>query len=215
VKTLTPVVLLSLLLWLSPAAATDPDVIRENVLDGIEKRYSGQSFSAEFTQTATLVALDMIETASGKAWFRHPGKMKWSYLTPQNHDIITNGETLWIFRPQDNQVMEGSASEFFSAGAGGAFLSDIRLIRKHYAISVQDTGPDWIDLLLDSQNGDEDIVSIVIRVQQHTHEIIRVTSTNTVGDYTTIDFVNIRFEMIPEHIFEFTLPEGVQVLEMN
>ena len=120
------------------------EIIKEDILTALEQKYANKSFSTDFTQVSKLAALDITEKASGKAFFSHPGKMIWQYLAPQNHEIITNGKTLWIYRPEENQVMQGDASQFFKSGAGGAFLSDISLVRKNYNLSLKEVTKDYV-----------------------------------------------------------------------
>lgn len=198
-----------------PVAASDTGPRAQVILDGIEARYAGSSFSAKFVQTATLTALDISETATGKAWFSHPGKMKWQYLSPERHDIITNGKTLWIFRPDENQVMQGDAAHFFESGAGGAFLSDITLIRKKYDVSVGEARDDWVELILENRSEMADIRRIIIRVSVENFHIPIVTTVNTAGDTTRFELNDIHFQAIPEDGFEFDIPPGVSVIEMN
>ena len=112
-----------------PAIAQQTDsAALDQILDGLEKRYAKKAFRAGFSQISRLKVLEIDETASGKAMFSFPGKMKWEYLEPQQHQIITNSKMLWIYRPAQNQIIIGDAQNFFKQGAGGAFLSDISLI---------------------------------------------------------------------------------------
>ncbi len=201
--------------WAVPGNTSDTRTPAQTILDGIENRYAGKSFSADFLQTSTLSALDIDETASGRAWFSHPGKMKWQYLSPERHDIITNGTELWIFRPEENQVMRGDAARFFQSGAGGAFLSDISLIRKNYTVSVKEATQDRAELLLEDQSGNPDIHRIIIRVCPKQFHISHVTTVNAFGDTTHFEFSNINFWQIPDDLFDFTIPSGVNVIEMN
>lgn len=201
--------------WAVPGNTSDTGAPAQTILDGLENRYAGQSFSADFVQTSTLAALDINETASGTAWFSHPGKMKWQYLSPERHDIITNGTELWIYRPEENQVMRGDAARFFQSGAGGAFLSDISLIRKNYTVSVTKATQDYTELLLEDQAGNPDIHRIVIRVRPEQFHIFHVTTKNAFGDTTRFAFSNIRFWQIPDDRFDFTIPSGVNVIDMN
>ena len=193
----------------------------DSVLDSLEKTYSGKSFSAGFSQISTLKVLDITETASGKAWFSHPGKMKWLYTAPDQHEIITNGQSVWIYRPDQTQVMVGHAGKFFKSGAGGAFLSDIGLIRKSFQISIHATDPAWVELALDAQEGQPakndsgETMTIIIRVSRESHEISRVTTVNVHGDTTLFEFTDIRFAPIPAAFFEFTIPDGTSVIEME
>jgi outer membrane lipoprotein carrier protein len=201
--------------FIMPVTASDNRSLEQTVLDGIEDRYGGNSFLANFSQTSTLSALDITETASGQAWFSHPGKMKWQYLSPERHDIITNGKKLWIFRPEENQVMQGNAAQFFQSGAGGAFLSDISLIRKNYTVSVHETTNEWVELLLEDLTGNPDIQSIIVRVSHQDFHICQVTTVNAFNDTTRFTFTGIRFLQMPDDWFEFTIPPGVSIIDMN
>ena len=201
--------------WIHGAAASDTRTLAQTVLDGLENQYAGRSFSAEFRQTSILTALDISETASGKAWFSHPGKMKWQYLTPERHDIITNGQTLWIFRPDENQVMIGDAAPFFASGAGGAFLSDISKIRDNFSVSVTETTDQWVELQLDASPENTDIQSIRIQVNRTDFQIQTVTTVNTAQDITRFELSNTQFQDMPDNWFEFEVPSGTHIIDMN
>ncbi|MEN8212334.1 MAG: outer membrane lipoprotein carrier protein LolA, partial [Thermodesulfobacteriota bacterium] len=183
---------LSLFLVFSGFFSTNPafcnDIIKEDILTAIEEKYSGKSFQADFTQVSKLAALDITEKASGKGFFSHPGKMRWKYLTPQLHEIITNGKSLWIYRPEENQVMKGDASQFFQSGAGGAFLSDISLIRKNFTITVKEVTANYVEIDLIAKKKSRDISSIVIRIAQKNSEIERVVTYNPYDDTTMFQF---------------------------
>jgi outer membrane lipoprotein carrier protein len=201
------------------AAATDPDSlndnIREKVLSAIEKRYGGKSFEASFNQISTLAALDMTETAIGKAVFSHPGKMRWEYLEPEKQEIISNGKFLWIYRPQQDQVLMGEAEEFLKTGAGGAFLSDIALIRENYIITVLENADDYTELELMPQGQDPNISKIIIRVSKKSNDIIQVLIHNAQGDTNLFEFTDIRFTPVDASLFEFSIPDGVNIVELN
>jgi len=191
------------------------DIIKEDILTALEQKYSGKSFSTNFTQISKLSALDITEKASGKAFFSHPGKMKWQYLEPQHHEIITNGKSLWIYRPEENQVMQGDASQFFQSGAGGAFLSDISLIRKNFIINVKEVTENYVEINLTAKQKTQDISSIVIRISQKTSEIKRVVTYNPYDDTTLFAFDSIQFKKINPDVFEFTIPKGIDIINMD
>jgi len=210
--------LLVLILIFPAAAATVsaqemPD--KETILSGIEKKYSGKDFSADYHQQSILKAIDISEDAFGKAYFSHPGKMRWEYNKTENHQIITNGKTLWIYRPDENQVVQGSAVEFFKAGAGGAFLSDISLVRKSYSISIEKADAAFVDLILTPTKKNSDISSIRIRVGRGSYEIKSVVTYNSYGDTTELAFSNIKFQPLDASLFEFTIPKGTDLFHMN
>jgi outer membrane lipoprotein carrier protein len=201
--------------WIHAAAASDTGAAAQSFLDGLEKQYAGRTFSATFTQTSVMTALDISETASGRAWFSHPGKMKWQYLEPERHDIVTNGATLWIYRPDENQVMRGDASQFFASGAGGAFLSDISQLRDNFTVTVYESTDQWVELQLDAPPDNPDIQIIRIQATRKDFQIQTVTTVNTVGDVTRFELSDIQFLQLPDNWFEFTVPPGTSVIDMN
>lgn len=208
-------VLLSCGLFFSSTLAFGNEIIKEDLLTALEKKYTGKSFEADFTQISILAALDITEKASGKAFFSHPGKMRWKYLEPEHHEIITNGKILWIFRPEENQVMQGDATQFFKSGAGGSFLSDISLIRKNYSVTIKEVTPDYVEINLKANIKNADISSIVIRVSQKNNEIKRVVTYNPYDDTTLFEFNDIRFKEMDSDIFEFKVPDEVNIIKMD
>jgi outer membrane lipoprotein carrier protein len=104
------------------ALASESGLTLEQILDRMEKHYTGNSFRAEFVQESTVKAMEITDFATGKIFVRYPGKMRWEYAKPEKQVIITDGLKLWIYRPADNQVMTGSAPAFFSDGKGASFL---------------------------------------------------------------------------------------------
>ncbi|MBU0972048.1 MAG: outer membrane lipoprotein carrier protein LolA [Proteobacteria bacterium] len=213
--TFMPLLLVCALLFAFLAKDISADTLQDTILTAVEKKYTGTEFQADFSQVSKLEALEVTETASGKAWFSHPGKMRWLYLDPERHEIITNGKTLWIYRPDQAQVMRGDAQKFFKAGAGGSFLSDIGLIRKNFTIQLKEATDTHATLLLTARQKNPDMVSILIRVSRTTHEIEQATTRNVYGDTTLFAFTNIKFTTTNASTFEFKIPEGSSIVEMD
>ncbi|MCG6906193.1 MAG: outer membrane lipoprotein carrier protein LolA, partial [Desulfobacteraceae bacterium] len=118
------------------APAAGQEALLQRVIEGIEQRYAVPGFSADFTQSSTIKALDLTDTASGRAMFMHPAKMRWEYDQPEKKIYISDGTTLWVHSPDQNQVMVGRAPEFFKGGQGASFLSDIQSLRKQFVIAL-------------------------------------------------------------------------------
>lgn len=197
------------------AETKNEDAETQRLIRGIEHTYSGRDIRVDFHQTSTLKAIDITEEAYGKAWFSHPGKMKWEYVEPEANQIITDGKTVWIYRPQENQVVTGSASEFFRNGAGGSFLADITQLRKRYTITLKTLEPEYGDLFLVPVDKTPDIDSVVLKISRQSLEILKITTNNTYGDTTALTFSNAIFGPVDPSLFTFTPPEGVDVLLMN
>lgn len=204
-----------LFFFTSSASAFDEKKIIEELLSGIEKKYTAASFETNFTQMSRLQALDITEKASGKAYFSHPKKMVWEYHSPENHKIITNGKELWIYRPDENQVVQGDAAELFKDGAGGAFLADISIVRKNYTVTIKEINDAYAEIELTARVESPDISSIQIRVARNTYEIQKAVTYNIYGDTTLFEFSKIQFKPFDQSMFEFKTPENVNIIQMD
>ncbi len=157
-----------------PAAAPEksPLASYEEILAKLETRYNAADFSAAFSQESTLKALDITDTAAGKVWFKHPGMMRWEYETPENYAIISDGKNLWIYRPEDNQVVIGEAMTYFSNGKGASFLSNFSLVQEAYAVSVAEPArKNQYTLKLVPKQKQMDLSAIFLNIEKKSFDI--------------------------------------------
>ena len=195
----------------------DSQLLLEDILDNVEKRYAGSSFSSRFFQTLTLKAMDITDSASGKAFFKGPGMMRWEYEEPDRQIIVTDSNTLWIYRPDDGQVMTGKSPAFFSGGKGASFLSDMNLIRKKFAITFQEknTAGHYVLKLVPVEKA-LDVTAIYISISAKTFNVVQITTYNSYGDETIIELIDIQFEpKLDDAMFRFQIPSGVEVLQLG
>ena len=203
-------------------AQNSPDEITADsgageILAKIEQRYKGGRFSARFHQTATIKAIDIIDTAQGKIFVERPGKMRWEYETPQPQLIVTDGRTLWVYRPDENQVMTGPAPDYFGDGKGASFLSDVKTIRHNFVISrVDDLKSVFYKLRLIPHKPLPDITDITLSISKIDFEIVHIATTNTYGDETLIELRDVRLEQdLDDSLFRLKVPPGTEVLRMQ
>ena len=199
------------------ASAAGQEALLQRIIEGIEQRYAVPGFSADFTQSSTIKALDLTDTASGRAMFMHPAKMRWEYDQPEKKIYISDGTTLWVYSPDQNQVMVGRAPEFFKGGQGASFLSDIQSLRRQFVIALapqQAEGTHTLKLLPREKN--IDLARIFLTVDAESFVVSRVDTVNDYDDETRIMLSNVRFEQSPDPAqFHFTVPPGADVLELN
>jgi outer membrane lipoprotein carrier protein len=206
------------LLWASAAfcqsSAAGTDL--EEILSGLEKRHSGAGFSARFEQRSILKAMDITDTAAGTIVVKRPGKMRWTYETPEKQIIVTDGTDLWIYKPEDNQVTVGRAPAFFSDGKGAGFLSDMKQLREKFRIRLESAAPNGPYVLhLEPVGGNLDIASIYLTVAQD-YEITRIVTYNAYGDENRIDLKDTQYkDAIDDALFTFEIPAGADVLQLE
>jgi len=192
-----------------------PDAATQ-IIERLEARYGGKDFSADFQQESTLKAMEITDSAKGKAWFKHPGKMRWEYQSPEKYMIISGGENLWIYRPADNQVVTGDARDYFGNGKGASFLSNFRLLKEAFTVSVESQIGTEYQLKLIPLEKQYDLSAIYLAADKETLDIAYVISENVYGDITRISFSNLTFhDALEESLFTFKIPPGTDVVRMD
>lgn len=202
------------------AATETSNLSVDQILDRVENKYTNSKFSADFIQKSTIKAMNITDMATGKVYIKYPGMMRWEYEKPDRQIIITDGDKLWIYRPEDNQVMTGKAPTFFRDGKGASFLSDVRLIRQKFDISLEPGQPAESDLFyhlkLIPREKTMDISEIRLMVSKKTFSVLQVMTLNFYGDETRIDLINFAFGVdMDDSLFSFTIPQGVDVLQID
>lgn len=189
----------------------------ESLMNRVEARYAGPGFSARFLQTSTLKAMEITDTATGSIFVKRPGMMRWEYETPSTQVIVADSKDLWIYRPEDNQVMHGEAPAFFGGGKGAGFLSDITRIRKDFDVSLEQAdaaGNPRIKLI--PKNKTFDVATILLTLSATTFEITGLVTHNTYGDETRFELIDYQFnQTFFPTLFQFVVPEGAEVLTMD
>jgi len=200
-----------------PDTAAGGETGLETILSRLEKRYRSAGFTADFTQTSSLKAMQITDTASGKAMFKRPGMMRWEYEVPDRQQIITDGKKLWIYRPDEDQVTVGSFPAFFGDGKGASFLSDIGSMRTKFDLSMEgkDEAGNYV-IRMEPKNPIPDITLIHISVSAETYDVVRIVTFNSYGDETRIALHNISHrESMADDPFHFEISEHTDIVQLN
>lgn len=189
----------------------------DDILDRVIARYEGPGFRVRFVQTSTLKAMNITDSAAGQIFIKRPGMMRWEYDTPSAQTIVSDGTDLWIYRPEDNQVMHGAAPAFFSGGKGAGFLSDMNRIRQDFdATLARPESPDVYAVKLTPKKTTYDVSAIHLMVSIHTDEVVALITRNAYGDETRFELIDYRFDQVlAPSLFQFAIPEGAEVLTLD
>jgi len=187
------------------------------IMDKVEKKYDVPDFSAYFIQESTLKAMDISDVASGSILVKRPGMMRWEYDKPDRQTITTDGTKLWVYKPDDNQVMIGKAPSFFGDGKGAGFLSDVKLIREKFKVSFEKekSDHDYVLKLLPKKQT-VGITKIYLAISKITFKIKKIITLNEYDDETVIELINSRFNLnLDKSLFSFIVPKGTDVIMMD
>ena len=162
--------------------------------------------------------MDITDTASGRAYFMEPGKMRWEYVEPEPQQIITDGKRLWVYKPLEEQVLTGDVSSLFEDGRGVSFLSAIRRIAEENQVSFTQARErkGYHILALAPKERKSDLKVIYIYVSSTTGLVEEIETVNFYDDITRIMFSEIRLGgSVDPSLFTFNIPEGADVLMMD
>lgn len=169
-----------------------------------------QSLSAEFTQELWSSEHELIETSEGTLRLERPNRFEWHYRLPIEQRILADGERLWIYDIELEQVTVTGLDELGQANPA-MLLGGDRGVRDSFDVveSVERDGRDWVRLEPKAAGGDFSSVSIALR--DGTPEALEFV--DGLGQTTRIAFSEIEINPpFAPGAFEFEPPPGVDVI---
>lgn len=194
----------SLFAFASLAAHAEPvDTLKEFVREVKTGR-------AAFTQTVTAPDGVKRRSSSGSFEFARPNRFRFAYAKPFEQVIVADGQKVWIFDADLNQV---SVRAFNSAlGATPAALLAGGSLEKDFDLSNQPSkdGVDWA--LATPKNKDGAFQSVRVGFKGKTLSAIEIT--DSFGQRSLLLFTQMLANpMIASDAFRFTPPVGADVIE--
>ena len=206
------------LLFRGTCGASDALSISE-ILARIQHRYGTADFEADFVQESHLKAMGMVDAAQGHVYFKPPAMMHWHYKTPEEYFIISDGNSLWIYRPQDNQVMVSRAADYFGDMKWAEFFVQPDRLHDHFVVELaatqaQEEGRFVLKLVPKQEQ--TDLTEILLYVSKSTFDIVQAATFNVFGDKTSIRFAGFRFNQgLDASLFMFKIPKDADVVQLG
>ena len=199
-------------------APSDPLPICE-ILEGVQHRYAAADFEADFFQESHLRAMGMADVAQGHVYFRPPTMMRWHYKTPEEYVIMTDGQTVWVFRPAENQVMVGQAADYFGDMKWTDFFTEPGALLENFVVQwapLEPQAQDRFVLKLVPKRTRPNLVEIVLSISKSTFDIVQSVTYDAFGDKTSIRFEGFRFNQgLDASLFRFKTPKDADVLQLE
>lgn len=169
-----------------------------------------QSAQASFHQTVTDKQGQKTQDVTGTMQLQKPNKFRWDYHKPYVQQIVGDGEKIWIFDPELNQVTVRSFSKAASSSPA-ALLAGGKDIERSF--TIKDT----------SRKGDLEWVMAVPKVRETGFErlflgfkgdaLMEMELHDSFGNRTAIEFTDVqRNPKLPADTFKFVPPRDADVL---
>ena len=194
------------------AAKTPVNHELRQVLDRLQRHYHDtNSFSAKFSEEINTVGAAKRERA-GMVSFRKPGRMRWDFTEPEKQTIVSDGETLYSYDPDLNQVVQTALKNALKSSTATSFLLGMGNLDRDFSaeFATPPTRGAVIHLKLDAKAGG---YRIEIGLDPTTYDLVTLTLTDQLGDVTTVKFSDIHNNVrISEDLFAFKAPAGADVV---
>jgi outer membrane lipoprotein carrier protein len=206
---LTSVVALSLT---TAAARQAPAPTAADLAARVQAHYATvRDFTAGFTvnQKSTLMVKTLVERGDVKV--KKPGRMRWTYKSPEEKEFVADGSQLYAYHPKDKYVMISALPPPEQSSAALLFLSGRGDLARDFTAAVPATHPDgeW-RLELTPRNRQADFTTLTLDVDRATLQLRGVIVVDDNGE-STFRFTNLRENQgLPDQAFVFTIPKGVE-----
>jgi outer membrane lipoprotein carrier protein len=180
----------------------------------LQQRYQRISdFTADFSQSYRGGVLRTRTIEQGTVSVKKPGRMRWIYSKPEKKEIVSDGLKMYLYIPQDRQVMvsdvnaEGSStSSLFLAGKGD-------ISRDFTAMYVDSPVPGTLALKLTPRKRQPDYEYLVVAIDPVSLQIRGLVTRDAQGGDSTLTFTNLKENQgLSDKVFTFRIPRGVDVI---
>lgn len=193
-----------LLLAGTPVAAGEAMERLQSFTEGLE------TFTAGFVQTLYDESQEPVQRSEGVAWLKRPGLFRWEYREPYTQVIVADGERLWIYDADLEQVTVRDTRQALATApimllSGSAPLEDQFDMRE----LGEREGLHWVELR--PKVDDSDFERIFLGLDERTLQVMELR--DRFDQATQIRFHHVELDPgIEASKFEFTPPEGVDVI---
>jgi outer membrane lipoprotein carrier protein len=207
-------VLLAALLAVSPVAHAEPTA--QEVVTAVESTYRDvQSLSADFVQ---VTRSSMGEARQqGAVQIKRPRMMRWDFTQPVASSFITNGQKLWVWSADQNQVI---VTNDLSGAASGSdmsqLLDDLSKLSELFNVETIEQATGSHTLKLTPKTPSANFKQLQIVVSSDSYTLQRVVIVDSFDAVVELDFTEVALNAsIPDDRFNFAPPEGATIIKTD
>lgn len=171
---------------------------------------STRSARAGFSQVVVARSGRKPQQASGTMMFSRPGKFRWVYDKPYYQLIVGDGEKLWVYDRDLNQVTARKLSAAIGSSPA-ALLAGDNALEKNFNLrdGGSSEGIDWVEA--QPKSSESSFESLRIGFAGDALKIMELR--DTFGQVTTLTFGQFeRNPPLPASLFRFVPPQGADVI---
>ncbi len=168
------------------------------------------TLQARFEQSVQDPTHSEAERFQGTLYLRRPGQFRWDYSEPYEQLIVADGERVWIYDGDLDQTNHRPQKELLS-GTPAQLLIDASPVEESFEVIDigERQGMAWVELI--PRDKESQFVRILLAFMGK--ELRRMEMADQFGQVTRFQFYDIQRNIpLPDELFEFEPPEGVESL---
>jgi outer membrane lipoprotein carrier protein len=220
------ILLAALLLWgappawattPAPAPAADASTVSA-VVAGVESTYKDvASIRADFVQVTRSAALGGEQKQRGRMVLKRPRKMRWEFQGADASLFVTDGSTMWVWSPAQNQVVVTREVGAESDGAV-ALLGGLDKLDELFFVSLleAESGPEKRTHVLElvPRKPTPAFKKLRITVDRKKYTLERLVWTDAFDNQVDLSFSQVRLNQdVSDAEFTFQVPAGANVID--
>jgi outer membrane lipoprotein carrier protein len=170
-----------------------------------------QSYQARFQQQVLDAKGVSLQSVNGFMQVKRPGLFRWQTDAPFDQLLVANGSTLWVYDKDLEQVTIQALDQRVSQTPALLLSGDVKALGESYSVTKKNVN--GADLYFLRPLGEDSLFESLSLVFDG-NALIEMHLEDGLGQKTTISFLNVKVNpVLKKEIFEFEIPEGVDVID--
>lgn len=169
------------------------------------------SASGQFSQNTVDAQGNARPAQTGEFAFKRPGKFKWSVLLPYEQLVISDGQQLYQYDPDLNQLTQRGVDQAIGTSPAAILFGSGQLEDSFELVDQADAdGLNWLRATPKSKDAGFSYVDIAFKQSRP----VRLVLLDTFDQKTIIELTEVEVAEVPDQAFQFTAPAGVDVVTL-
>ena len=176
---------------------------------------------ADFTQVVTAPAREgqtaRSKTSSGTFEFSRPNRFRFLYQKPFEQSIVADGQTLWLYDADLNQVTARKQSAVLGSTPAAliAAAPDLRSLQADFTLAAapEKDGLEWVVATPKAKDGQLQAVRVGFRAGEKQAGLAALEILDSFGQRSVMSFSKVEVNpSLPKDTFQFNPPKGADVI---
>ena len=168
------------------------------------------TMQADFDQQVVDGNRQLLQSSQGHMWIMRPGRFRWDYETPYKQQLVADGERLWSYDEELEQVTVQPATEVLTS-TPAMLLSGDQPLELLFTIEETSAQAGEQRVTLTPKSDDSNVTRLHVHFSGKL--LTRIDAEDSFGNTTQFSFTHLeRNPELDEKLFSFTPPAGADII---